>query len=212
MNWRNLGLVTTKRLQFQYASPPVRRQKVWILNMFRFRTTHGNGHHSAKWAFPPDNQSPSITLFILIACYPGIDFFCILHRQRTRYQYTEPWVMYQWPKIANLLPNHHHSDQKYLAAVIEMEAELPATPSQFSLSISLFLLFQGLVPLFWSSISEVKGRKASHFGLVNLRIKLIKKMFDVWLVCVFRVTLLVHHWDHHRGFESQHSIVSQANP
>jgi hypothetical protein len=56
---------------------------------------------------------------------------------------------------------------KYLAAVIEMEAELPATPAQFSLSIALFILFQGSVPLIWSSISEVKGRKASHLALVN---------------------------------------------
>jgi MFS family permease len=43
-----------------------------------------------------------------------------------------------------------------------MEAELPATPSQFSLSISLYILFQGTMPLFWSAISEVKGRKASY--------------------------------------------------
>ena len=55
----------------------------------------------------------------------------------------------------------------YPAAVEEMETELPATPSQFSLSIALFILFQGTIPLFWSSISEVKGRKASQFDLVN---------------------------------------------
>jgi hypothetical protein len=55
----------------------------------------------------------------------------------------------------------------YPAAVVEMETELPATPSQFSLSISLFILFQGTVPLLWSAISEVKGRKASHVELVN---------------------------------------------
>ena len=48
-----------------------------------------------------------------------------------------------------------------------MEATLPATPSQFSLSIALFILLQGLMPLFWSAISEVKGRKASQDGLVD---------------------------------------------
>ncbi|KAE9402297.1 MFS general substrate transporter [Gymnopus androsaceus JB14] len=40
----------------------------------------------------------------------------------------------------------------------EMEADLPATASQISLSLSLFILFQGLVPLV-STISEIKGRK-----------------------------------------------------
>lgn len=40
-----------------------------------------------------------------------------------------------------------------------MEADLPATPSQISLSISLFICIQGFMPLLWSAISEVKGRK-----------------------------------------------------
>ncbi|KAF8959126.1 major facilitator superfamily domain-containing protein [Flammula alnicola] len=44
-------------------------------------------------------------------------------------------------------------------AVQQMEADLPATSSQFSLSISLFILTQGLMPLIWSAVSEVKGRK-----------------------------------------------------
>ena len=87
-----------------------------------------------------------------------------------------------------------------------MEAELPATPSQFSLSIALFILFQGSVPLFWSAISEVKGRKASHLELVMC---LLNQMFDE-LVCVYRIALLIHHWDNCRGFEPQHSTVSQA--
>ena len=54
----------------------------------------------------------------------------------------------------------------YLAAVLEIEAQLPATPSQFSLSISLFILFQGVMPIFWSAISEVKGRKVGHFTVL----------------------------------------------
>jgi hypothetical protein len=48
------------------------------------------------------------------------------------------------------------------AAVEEMEKDLPATSSQFSLSISLFILFQGVMPLLWSAVSEVKGRKVSR--------------------------------------------------
>ena len=55
----------------------------------------------------------------------------------------------------------------YPAAVEEMETEIPATPSEVSLSISLFILFQGLMPLFWRAISEVKGRKASYVELFN---------------------------------------------
>lgn len=40
-----------------------------------------------------------------------------------------------------------------------MEQDLPATSDQFSLSISLFALVQGLMPIAWSAISEIKGRK-----------------------------------------------------
>lgn len=40
-----------------------------------------------------------------------------------------------------------------------MEQDLPATSSQFSLSIALFVLVQGFAPIAWSAISEVKGRK-----------------------------------------------------
>ncbi|KIK00047.1 hypothetical protein K443DRAFT_132841 [Laccaria amethystina LaAM-08-1] len=51
-------------------------------------------------------------------------------------------------------------------AVQEMEADLPATSAQFSLSLSIFILIQGLMPLVWSAISEVKGRKLVY--LVSL--------------------------------------------
>ncbi|KAF5374145.1 hypothetical protein D9615_008828 [Tricholomella constricta] len=44
-------------------------------------------------------------------------------------------------------------------AVKQMELDLPATSSQFSWSISVFILVQGLMPLVWSAVSEVKGRK-----------------------------------------------------
>lgn len=50
------------------------------------------------------------------------------------------------------------------AAVEEMEQDLPATPAQFSLSISVFILIQGVFPLVWSAISEVKGRKVSYLS------------------------------------------------
>jgi len=45
------------------------------------------------------------------------------------------------------------------AAVAQMEEDLSATSAEFSLSIAVFILGLGVVPLAWSSISEVKGRK-----------------------------------------------------
>jgi MFS family permease len=45
------------------------------------------------------------------------------------------------------------------AAIADMEVDLSATASQISLSLSLFIAFQGVMPLLWSAISEVKGRK-----------------------------------------------------
>ncbi|KAJ7468471.1 major facilitator superfamily domain-containing protein [Mycena latifolia] len=44
-------------------------------------------------------------------------------------------------------------------AIADMEAQLPASASQISLSISLFIGIQGFMPLLWSAVSEVKGRK-----------------------------------------------------
>ncbi|KXN88549.1 hypothetical protein AN958_07185 [Leucoagaricus sp. SymC.cos] len=44
-------------------------------------------------------------------------------------------------------------------AVTAMEEDLHTTSSQFSLSLALFLVVQGLVPVAWSGISEIKGRK-----------------------------------------------------
>ncbi|KAF8621404.1 hypothetical protein AX15_007816 [Amanita polypyramis BW_CC] len=47
-----------------------------------------------------------------------------------------------------------------------MHEKLHATSSQFSLSISLFILIQGLMPWVWTTISEIKGRKIVY--LVSL--------------------------------------------
>jgi hypothetical protein len=45
------------------------------------------------------------------------------------------------------------------AANQNIEQDLHASPSSISLSLSLFILCQGHVPLLWSAISEIKGRK-----------------------------------------------------
>ncbi|KAF5362918.1 hypothetical protein D9758_007097 [Tetrapyrgos nigripes] len=70
----------------------------------------------------------------------------------------------------------------------EMEADLPATSSQISLSISLFILFQGLVPLLWSAISEVKGRKVLVF-LCSVRDIADKPYF--YLKIVYLISLAI---------------------
>ncbi|KAF8884888.1 major facilitator superfamily domain-containing protein [Gymnopilus junonius] len=49
----------------------------------------------------------------------------------------------------------------------QIEADLSATGSQFSLDISTFILIQGLVPLIWNTIYEMKGSKFVYvFSLV----------------------------------------------
>ncbi|KAJ3567087.1 hypothetical protein NP233_g6599 [Leucocoprinus birnbaumii] len=53
-------------------------------------------------------------------------------------------------------------------AVAAIEQDLHATSSQFSLSISLFIAVQGLVPVAWSAISEIKGRKAVYVVSMTL--------------------------------------------
>ncbi len=45
------------------------------------------------------------------------------------------------------------------AAIKQVETDLRTTSGKISLSIAIFIIFQGGVPLLWSSISEIKGRK-----------------------------------------------------
>ncbi|CCL99471.1 uncharacterized protein FIBRA_01489 [Fibroporia radiculosa] len=54
----------------------------------------------------------------------------------------------------------------YNPAISQIEADLHATPSQLSLTLSLFILIQGGFPLIWSAVSEVQGRKRVY--LVSL--------------------------------------------
>ncbi|KAL4266521.1 MFS transporter superfamily protein [Pleurotus pulmonarius] len=53
-------------------------------------------------------------------------------------------------------------------AIQQMEEQLPATSSQISLSLSLFILLQGTVPLLWSALSEIKGRRLVYTLSVGL--------------------------------------------
>ena len=47
------------------------------------------------------------------------------------------------------------------AGIAQIERELHATSAEMSLSLSIFILFQGGMPLLWSVISEITGRKVS---------------------------------------------------
>ncbi len=47
-------------------------------------------------------------------------------------------------------------------------ADLHANDAEIALSLSLFIVTQGAVPLLWAAISEVKGRRVSvKYFLVN---------------------------------------------
>lgn len=47
------------------------------------------------------------------------------------------------------------------AAIAQIESDLHASPGQISLSLSLFIMIQGVVPLLWCAVSEIHGRKVS---------------------------------------------------
>ncbi|KAI0685014.1 MFS general substrate transporter [Cytidiella melzeri] len=58
----------------------------------------------------------------------------------------------------------------YNPGIAQIEADLHATPGQISWSLSVFILLQGAVPLLWSAVSEIIGRKKVY--LVSLSIGL----------------------------------------
>ncbi|CAO1625034.1 unnamed protein product [Parajaminaea phylloscopi] len=47
----------------------------------------------------------------------------------------------------------------FFPALDDLRVELNATPNQISLSVSTYILLQGLIPMLWSPISEIYGRK-----------------------------------------------------
>ncbi|KAJ8516982.1 hypothetical protein ONZ45_g5758 [Pleurotus djamor] len=73
---------------------------------------------------------------------------------------------------------------------IQMQEQLPATSSQISLSLSMFILSQGLVPFIWSAISEIKGRKLVYLmslGLAIVGCIVTALALNIGLVIGFRV-------------------------
>ncbi|KAI0785153.1 major facilitator superfamily domain-containing protein [Abortiporus biennis] len=53
-------------------------------------------------------------------------------------------------------------------AIAEIQSELHASNSKISLSLSLFILIQGAVPLVWSAFSEIYGRKKIYLSSLAL--------------------------------------------
>ncbi|KAJ6463376.1 vacuolar DHA amino acid exporter [Mycena sanguinolenta] len=74
-------------------------------------------------------------------------------------------------------------------AIAEMEEDLSATASQISWSLSIFIALQGVMPLFWSAISEIKGRKMVY--VVSIAISTVASIAvatskTIGLVIIFR--------------------------
>jgi hypothetical protein len=52
-----------------------------------------------------------------------------------------------------------HSFGASAAGIAEVQRDLNASAGSISWSLSLFILMQGAVPVIWSAVSEVMGRK-----------------------------------------------------
>lgn len=50
----------------------------------------------------------------------------------------------------------------FSAALNQLESDLHASDTDISTTISTFIIVQGGGPLFWSAVSEVKGRKVGR--------------------------------------------------
>jgi hypothetical protein len=63
----------------------------------------------------------------------------------------------------NLCPCYLHVPNLLATAAIKnIQTDLHASNAEIALSLSLFILVQGTAPLFWSAVSEIKGRKVSR--------------------------------------------------
>lgn len=63
-------------------------------------------------------------------------------------------------KLLLLVANRDHT----VAGIAQIEEQLHATPGQISWSLSIFILLQGCVPLLWSAVSEIVGRKVNIYS------------------------------------------------
>jgi MFS family permease len=58
----------------------------------------------------------------------------------------------------------------FLAAIEYVQRDLNATTNEIALSLSLFILVQGVSPLLWSSVSDIKGRKVIYISSMLVRV------------------------------------------
>ncbi|KAF8517403.1 vacuolar DHA amino acid exporter [Hysterangium stoloniferum] len=56
----------------------------------------------------------------------------------------------------------------YNPAIDDIKTELHASNQQISLTLATFILAQGIVPLFWSAVSEIRGRKFVYLISISL--------------------------------------------
>ncbi|KAI0358910.1 MFS general substrate transporter [Trametes cingulata] len=56
----------------------------------------------------------------------------------------------------------------YNPAIQQIQDQLHGTSSQISWTLSLFVLIQGIIPLLWSVVSELKGRKLVYIASITL--------------------------------------------
>jgi MFS family permease len=75
------------------------------------------------------------------------------------------------------------------AAIKQVEADLRTTSGSISLTLSIFIVVQGGVPLLWTAISEIKGRK------VGIMIYFIRHLFAYreafWTCRLFKLVYIV---------------------
>ena len=62
------------------------------------------------------------------------------------------------------------STNMLLAAIEYVQRDLNATTNEIALSLSLFILVQGVSPLLWSSVSDIKGRKVIYISSLLVRV------------------------------------------
>ncbi|SCZ96761.1 BZ3500_MvSof-1268-A1-R1_Chr4-1g06694 [Microbotryum saponariae] len=58
------------------------------------------------------------------------------------------------------------SSSIYFPALKSLQADLNASDSLVAASVSLFILGQGVTPVFWSALSEIKGRKTCYITAI----------------------------------------------
>ena len=73
------------------------------------------------------------------------------------------------------------------ASIKQIETDLRTTSEKISLSLSLFIVVLGGVPLLWTSISEIKGRKVRVHCITHL--SCLPRA--VWTHCLFKLVYIV---------------------